>query len=136
VGRGGWTVFAVVAAGGDSRPPVVVKTLGVQSPWWAAAVTVALRPWSRNSQNHPPLPALDPQLRFPPFPRHGVRQTGGAHNTLDHELSNARSESTNTHLRVLTRRAYGFRSPQALITMAMFTRSGLCSPLPARSSKD
>jgi transposase len=57
-------------------------------------------------------------------------------NTLDHGLSNARSESTNTHLRVLTRRAYGFRSPEALITMAMLTRSGLCPPLPARSSKD
>ncbi len=57
-------------------------------------------------------------------------------NTLDHELSNARSESTNTHLRVLTRRAYGFRTPEALITMAMLTRSGLCPPLPARSSKD
>ncbi|RJQ89079.1 transposase [Amycolatopsis panacis] len=57
-------------------------------------------------------------------------------NTLDHGLSNARSESTNTHLRVLTRRAYGFRSPQALITMAMLTRSRLCPPLPARSTKD
>lgn len=54
-------------------------------------------------------------------------------NTLDHGLSNARSESTNTHLRVLTRRAYGFRSPEALITMAMLTRSGLCPPLPGRS---
>lgn len=57
-------------------------------------------------------------------------------NTLDHGLSNARSESTNTHLRVLTRRSYGFRSPEALITMAMLTRSGLCPPLPGRSPKD
>lgn len=55
------------------------------------------------------------------------------HNTLDHGLSNARSESTNTHLRVLTRRAYGFHTPEALITMAMLTRSGLCPPLPGRS---
>jgi transposase len=29
------------------------------------------------------------------------------HNTLDHGLSNALSEATNTHLRLLTRRAYG-----------------------------
>ena len=57
-------------------------------------------------------------------------------NTLDHRLSNARSESTNTHLRFLTRRSYGCRSPQALITMAMLTRSGLCPPLPGRSTKD
>ncbi|MGH3515619.1 MAG: ISL3 family transposase, partial [Pseudonocardiaceae bacterium] len=55
------------------------------------------------------------------------------HNTLDHELSNARTEATNTHLRVLTRRAYGFRTPDALISMAMLTRGGLCPPLPGRS---
>jgi transposase len=55
------------------------------------------------------------------------------HNTLNHKLSNARSEATNTHLRVLTRRAYGFHTPQALISMAMLTRGGLCPPLPGRS---
>ncbi len=54
-------------------------------------------------------------------------------NTLEHELSNARSESTNTHLRVLTRRAYGFHTPDALIAMAMLTRGGLCPPLPERT---
>jgi transposase len=53
-------------------------------------------------------------------------------NTLDHGLSNARSEATNTHLRVLTRRAYGFHSPEALIAMAMLTRGGLCPQLPGR----
>jgi transposase len=53
-------------------------------------------------------------------------------NTLDHELSNARSEATNVHLRVLTRRAYGFHSPDALIAMAMLTRGGLCPKLPGR----
>jgi len=54
-------------------------------------------------------------------------------NTLTHELSNARSEATNTHLRVLTRRAYGFHTPDALIAMAMLTRGGLCPPLPGRA---
>jgi hypothetical protein len=54
-------------------------------------------------------------------------------NTLDHELSNARAEATNTHLRVLTRRAYGFHTPQALISMAMLTRGKLFPPLPGRS---
>ena len=53
-------------------------------------------------------------------------------NTLEHALSNARSEATNTHLRVLTRRAYGFHTPDALIAMAMLTRGGLCPPLPGR----
>ena len=34
-------------------------------------------------------------------------------NTLDHGRSNARSEATNTNLRALTSRAYGFHSPDA-----------------------
>jgi transposase len=55
-------------------------------------------------------------------------------NTLDHGLSNARSEATNTHLRVLTRRSYGFHSPAALIAMAMLTRGGLCPALPGRAA--
>ncbi len=55
-------------------------------------------------------------------------------NTLDDGgLSNARSEATNTHLRVLTRRSYGFHSPEALIAMAMLTRGGLCPNLPGRT---
>jgi transposase len=55
------------------------------------------------------------------------------HNTLDHRLGNARSEATNTHLRLLTRRAYGYHSAEALIAMAALTRGGLCPPLPGRS---
>jgi transposase len=53
-------------------------------------------------------------------------------NTLNHSMSNAQSEATNTHLRALTRRSYGFHSPEALIAMAMLTRGGLCPPLPGR----
>jgi transposase len=56
------------------------------------------------------------------------------HNTLDHGLSNARSEATNCHLRALTKRAYGYHSPQALIAMALLTRGGLCPPLPGRAA--
>ncbi len=54
-------------------------------------------------------------------------------NAVDHGLSNARSEATNTHLRLLTRRAYGYHSPESLIAMAGLTRGGLCPPLPGRS---
>ena len=54
-------------------------------------------------------------------------------NTLLHRMSNARSEATNTHLRTLTTRAYGFHTPEALISMAMLTRGGLCPPLPGRN---
>jgi transposase len=54
--------------------------------------------------------------------------------TLDHGLSNARSEATNTHLRVLTRRAYGYHSPHALIAHAMLARGGLRPELPGRAA--
>ena len=53
-------------------------------------------------------------------------------NAVEHRLSNARSEATNTHLRLLTRRAYGYHSPDSLIAMADLTRGGLCPPLPGR----
>jgi hypothetical protein len=39
----------------------------------------------------------------------------------EHGLSDARSEATNTHLRLLTHRAYGCCSPEALIAMADLT---------------
>jgi transposase len=53
-------------------------------------------------------------------------------NTLDTKTTNARVEATNTHLRALTKRAYGFHTPDALIAMATLTRSGLCPDLPGR----
>jgi transposase len=56
------------------------------------------------------------------------------YNTLDHGLSNALSEATNTHLRALTKRSYGFRSPDALIAMALLTRGDLCPALPGRTT--
>jgi transposase len=52
---------------------------------------------------------------------------------LLHGLSNARVESVNTKLRVLTRMAFGFRSPQALIGLAMLSVGGLCPDLPGRA---
>ncbi|MGH7747609.1 MAG: ISL3 family transposase, partial [Candidatus Dormibacteria bacterium] len=46
--------------------------------------------------------------------------------------SNALVESTNTKIRVLTRGAFGFRSPEALIAMAMLAVGGVCPELPGR----
>jgi transposase len=54
------------------------------------------------------------------------------YNTLEHGVSNALSEATNTHLRLLTRRAYGYHSAEALIAIATLTQGGLCPPLPGR----
>jgi transposase len=51
---------------------------------------------------------------------------------LTQGLSNGLVESTNTKIRLLTRVAFGFRSPQALIALAMLSVGGLCPPLPGR----
>lgn len=53
--------------------------------------------------------------------------------TLTHRLTNARVESLNTKLRLLTRRAFGFHSAEALIALAMLALGGLCPPLPHMS---
>jgi transposase len=58
----------------------------------------------------------------------------GIEAALTHGLSNARVESVNTKLRLLTRIAFGFRSPDALIALAMLDLGGLCPPLPGRAS--
>lgn len=53
--------------------------------------------------------------------------------TLDHGLSNALIESTNTKIRVLTRMAYGFKSPEALIALALLALGGYRPDLPGRT---
>lgn len=54
--------------------------------------------------------------------------------TLDHRLSNALVESTNTKIRLLTRMAFGFKSPDAVIALAMLNLGGYCPPLPGREA--
>jgi transposase len=54
------------------------------------------------------------------------------HATLDHGLSNALIESVNTKIRLLTRIAFGFRSPDALIALAMLSLGGHKPTLPDR----
>ncbi|MGF0326979.1 transposase [Gordonia hongkongensis] len=48
------------------------------------------------------------------------------HNAVACEMSKARVEATNCHLRSLTKRSYGFHTPEALIAMANLTRGGAC----------
>ena len=60
-------------------------------------------------------------------------QRKGIEAGLLHGLSNARVESVNTKLRLLMRIAFGFRSPEALISLAMLDLGGLCPPLPGRT---
>lgn len=54
--------------------------------------------------------------------------------TLEHGLSNALVESVNTKIRLLTRIAFGFRSPQALIALAMLSLGGHRPALPGRTN--
>ncbi len=52
---------------------------------------------------------------------------------LDHGLSNAIVESTNTKIRLLTRIAYGFKNPEALIALALLALGGHRPALPGRT---
>lgn len=60
------------------------------------------------------------------------RHLTAIHETLTSGLTNALVESTNTKLRVIHRRAYGFHTPEAMIALGMLALGGLCPPLPGR----
>jgi transposase len=51
---------------------------------------------------------------------------------IEHGLSNGRIESVNTKIRLITRVAFGFASPDALIALAMLTLGGHPPALPNR----
>jgi transposase len=75
------------------------------------------------------------RCRIPAFVK--LAKTIAAHRSsiqaaLTEGLSNGLVESTNTKIRLLTRVAFGFRSPNALIALAMLSVGGLCPPLPER----
>lgn len=73
------------------------------------------------------IPAFVKVARSVAARRHAIEQA------LRLDLSNARTESLNTRIRVLTRQAFGFGSPQAMIAMAMLALGGLYPPLPGRA---
>lgn len=52
---------------------------------------------------------------------------------IEHGLSNGRIELVNTKIRLLTRMAFGFKSLEALIAMAMIHLGGYKPKLPGRS---
>jgi transposase len=75
------------------------------------------------------------RCRIPEFVQLGKkvrRHLLAIHATLDNGLSNGRIESVNTKIRVITRMAFGFRNPDALIALAMLTLGGLRPALPGR----
>ena len=52
---------------------------------------------------------------------------------IEHNLSNGLIESTNTKIRLITRMAFGFKSPQALIALALLSLGGHRPNLPGRT---
>ena len=52
--------------------------------------------------------------------------------SIEHGLSNGRVESMNTKIRLITRIAFGFKSPDALIALAMLSLGGHKPVLPGR----
>jgi transposase len=57
-------------------------------------------------------------------------QRAGIVAAIQHGLSNARVEAINTQIRLITRRAFGFHTPDALIALAMLSLADLCPSLP------
>ena len=51
---------------------------------------------------------------------------------IEHNLSNGLIESTNTKIRLITRIAFGFKSPEALIALALLSLGGHRPALPSR----
>ena len=89
-------------------------------PEHAEAMLDAWLSWARRSRLEP----------FVKLARTISAQREGILAAIEHGLSNARVEQINTQIRMLTRRAYGFHTPQALIALVMLTLNGLCPPLP------
>ena len=52
---------------------------------------------------------------------------------IEHNLSNGLIESTNTKIRLITRMAFGFQSPEALIALALLSLGGHRPALPGRN---
>ena len=95
----------------------------LRQPWRALRLLDDWLLWARRCR----LPA------FVKLARSITEHRAGIEAALVHDLSNARVESMNTRLRLLTRIAFGFRSPDALIALAMLSLGGYCPPLPGRS---
>jgi transposase len=97
---------------------------------------------SRHGHRRLALTALDRWIgwarrcRIPAFvdlSRRIVRHRAAIEASIEHRLSNALVESVNTKLRLITRIAFGFHDPHALIGLAMLALGGLCPPLPGRT---
>jgi transposase len=79
--------------------------------------------WARRCRLHP----------FVDLARTIKAHLAGIQAAVTRGLSNGRVEAVNTKIRLLTRIAFGFRSPEALIALALLNLGGFCPPLPGRA---
>ena len=132
------------------NPEDLTVRQGAKLAWIAATNTRLYRAYLLKEQLRavfqvkgvPALVMLDAWLgwaarsRIPAFVALGRRirhNLAGIEAALVNNLSNALVESTNTKIRLLTRIAFGFRSPEALVALALLDRGGYCPPLPGRN---
>lgn len=71
--------------------------------------------------------------QFVELSRTVAAQRGPILTAIEHGLSNARTESVNTKIRLRTRMAFGFKDPDALIALLMLTLGGHRPALPGRT---
>jgi transposase len=75
------------------------------------------------------------RCRIPPFVKlvkSIVKHKATILAAIEHDLSNGLIESTNTKIRLITRIAFGFKSPDALIALALLSLGGHRPALPGR----
>ena len=92
-----------------------------------ADITEALRDWvswARRSRLEP----------FVKLQRAIVRHWDAITAAAEHQLSNGLVESMNTKIRLITRMAFGFKDPDALISLAMLSLGGHRPHLPGRQT--
>ncbi|MET8308088.1 transposase, partial [Micromonospora sp. NPDC005173] len=100
----------------------LVFTLAKTSPTAAVEALDRWIGWARRSR-------IDV---FVDLQRRVVRHRDAIIASIEHGLSNGRIESVNAKIRLITRMAFGFHSPDALIALAMLSLGGHRPQLPAR----
>ncbi len=127
--------------------PVEVRSMGRTLTKWREAIIA----WHRLRISNGPAEAMNLCIKKVKRCGHGLANIPALHTPSTtphrrHELANPTQTTTHQHprsplrcvepistkLRLLTRIAFGFGSPEALVALVMLDLGGLCPPLPGR----
>ena len=110
---------------GTARPTLRAPANGQRHPTPGRRQSTASRPLQMAV---PPVPAR----RAPGLPAQGHRHfhKDGICAAIERQLSNGRHEGLNNKIRTMTRRAYGFHTPEAALALVMLTCGPTTLPLP------